>query len=75
MRNYRSGEAVRPELYPQARVAVQWYSVKGMKSLKGTSEVAKAIFPGRTTEIEKLHFSPFKNPFNLIALNMVHVSR
>ena len=56
-------------------MAVQWYSVKGMKSLKGTSEVAKAIFPGRTTEIEKLHFSPFKNPFNLIALNMVHVSR
>jgi hypothetical protein len=59
-------------------VAVQWCSVKGMKSLKGTSgtsEMAEAIFPGRTAEIEKLHFSPFKNPFNLIAPKIVHVNR
>jgi len=52
--------------------------VKEMKSLKGTSgtsEVAEAIFPGRTAKNQKLHFSPFKNPFNFTTPEIVHVNR
>jgi hypothetical protein len=42
--------------------------------LKGTPEVAEAILAGRTVKIEKLHFSPFKNPFNLFAPKMVQAN-
>ena len=41
--------------------------VKGIKSLKGTSEVTEATLGCRTAKNQKLHFSPFKNPFNFIA--------
>jgi hypothetical protein len=47
---------------------------KAMKSLKGTPEMAEAILAGRTAKNEKLHFSPFKNPFNLFAPKMVHAN-
>ncbi len=45
-----------------------------MESMKGTPEVAETTLAGRTAKIEKLHFSTFKNPFNLFAPEMLHVS-
>jgi hypothetical protein len=41
---------------------------------KGVPEVAEATLKRRTRRNQKLHFSPFKNPFNLFAPKMVHVS-
>jgi hypothetical protein len=55
-------------------VAVQWLPVKAMKSVKGTPEVAEAILARSIAKIEKLHFSPFKNPFNFFAPKTVQVS-
>jgi hypothetical protein len=49
--------------------------MKGIKSLKGTSEVTEATLGCRTAQNQKLHFSPFKTPFNFIAPEIVHASR
>jgi hypothetical protein len=45
---------------------------EAMALIRGAPDVAEATLTGRTTENAKLHFSSFKNPFNLFTPKVVH---